>query len=742
MDSIDAGRSTMVKAPSSSGKTLLSLYLAKKMKDAGKVTIYLSPNKPLCNEFALFAYTQDLHFAIGTEDFFSLEDMAKADIIICTPPILTKMLLCTTEYDTRNNLIKRVGAVILDELPNSIKSHNEIMPFVMFLLASVNWQTLILSATLPEELRSIILSLFPRINYLEPRDAIRPTDLKIFRMGDKLTEVPTSTLYTPALLNKPQAELSETASRLPISVDEFKRLYDKAKKTFNNFESLTREPTLISPTGRLNGKGLTEFAIQYRQTERKNNKKWDPEREEHLQSIFLENTPTSDELYDLMKKLSRHARLPAMFFHNNKERLNTYHSEITNIIASEEASNEKKRPTKVAHFDERDMLPGDEVGFKEWVSPFGNMGDEELAEIFKHRVDRSRAEGSRAIKLGYRGNSVKKSSWFTGIHYGVGIHHHDIDAPVRDAVESGLRYGYLKVVLCDYTMALGLNMPIKTVVFVGGKDEKIPPEDFVQAAGRAGRWGQDQCGNVMFTGHSAEQVKNIWAPLTKQDTCTFPISESMLLAICTGPGVIKSQLKEWVKYSVPQWNWMPETCQQMLARKVVSIRQWGLITTDFKITPEGEIALSLMDDGDISCKVGYIFSKFGSKLKASIKEKRDFLYVFSHFLANWRVTLEKGHTLTTDPNLPRISEETKQIMREIQEDVAKTFGSGLTPTEKIISLYVVYPNLNSFTSRGYSESQLRSLMAHFLQKMKPFQRQARLPFGDEVLKSYPEFDRF
>ena len=723
MDSIDANHCTMVKAPSSSGKTLLSLYLVKRTRVVTKkVTLYVAPNKPLCNEFSLFVVKQKLNFAIGTEDFFSWKDMVKADVIICTPPILLKLLYMT---DPHFNLLESVGAVIFDELPNTLKSHNEILPFILMVASSMKWQCLTLSATLNKELKSILTTLFPNIDYLEPQDAIRSVDLIIRNMdGKELKEIPTASLYTSALLDSDDA--LNRASKLPITLSEFKALHSQVDATNPNYAQwMSNVP---SSKGMVNGIGLCDFALKYNQHMKSKDPNWDADRETRLNQLFIKKEPTAKELFMLTRRLGKKNGLPVMFFHSNKAKLEKYHKEVSDIVLKlvEKGTTSKKIPK----FQEKDMLPDDNVGFQKWVNPFGYLGQEELAEIFKHKSSHGK------LRLGFRGRQVQNSSYYPGIQQGIGIHHHDVEKPVRDAVESGLRMGYLRVVFCDYTMALGLNMPVKTVVFIGGDEEPIDPDDFVQASGRAGRWGLDTSGSVVFVGHSASQVKNIWNASSQSASCSFPISKALLLAIITGPKIFKSFLPQWLSYSIPQWNWTPEKAKKQIVVKYMKLKSIGAVNENNEIGLRGELCLAMQDEGDISFVFGYILSKFQDEFAQVIKTPKDFLFVCSHLLKPWRVRLEDGPTLAS----VKIAEETRALMKTILEDVSRTFGGQMiVPTDKITSLYVEYPDLTKFKS--FSNSALKSYVAHFMSKMENIQRKAKLPFGDAVIEQYNKLNK-
>ncbi|OAA54092.1 dead deah box DNA helicase [Niveomyces insectorum RCEF 264] len=67
----------------------------------------------------------------------------------------------------------------------------------------------------------------------------------------------------------------------------------------------------------------------------------------------------------------------------------------------------------------------------------------------------------------------------------------------RQTAELSLRKGYITVVVAIGTMALGINMPYKTVIF-SGNSTFLNASNYRQASGRAGRRGFDILGNVVF----------------------------------------------------------------------------------------------------------------------------------------------------------------------------------------------------------------------------------------------------
>ncbi len=75
------------------------------------------------------------------------------------------------------------------------------------------------------------------------------------------------------------------------------------------------------------------------------------------------------------------------------------------------------------------------------------------------------------------------------LELGVAVHHASLPRPFQRAVELLLRDQVLKVTIASPTLAQGLNLSATTLLFhsIFRSGEVIPPEEFVNVAGRAGR---------------------------------------------------------------------------------------------------------------------------------------------------------------------------------------------------------------------------------------------------------------
>lgn len=99
---------------------------------------------------------------------------------------------------------------------------------------------------------------------------------------------------------------------------------------------------------------------------------------------------------------------------------------------------------------------------------------------------------------------------------GIGIHHAGITPVLREMIEICFSKGYVKLLLATETFAVGINMPTKTVIFTdvlkydGSGLRMLYSHEYTQMAGRAGRRGIDNVGNIF-------QLTNLFKNLETQD---------------------------------------------------------------------------------------------------------------------------------------------------------------------------------------------------------------------------------
>ena len=119
--------------------------------------------------------------------------------------------------------------------------------------------------------------------------------------------------------------------------------------------------------------------------------------------------------------------------------------------------------------------------------------------------------------------------WLEGLERGVAAHHAGLLPAFKEVVEELFQKKLVKVVFATETLALGINMPARTVVleklekFNGEARVPLTPGEYTQLTGRAGRRGID------VEGHSLIQWANNLDPQTVASLAsrrTYPLNSS------------------------------------------------------------------------------------------------------------------------------------------------------------------------------------------------------------------------
>jgi superfamily II RNA helicase len=123
---------------------------------------------------------------------------------------------------------------------------------------------------------------------------------------------------------------------------------------------------------------------------------------------------------------------------------------------------------------------------------------------------------------------------------GIGMHHAGMMPILREIVEILFARGSIKMLFCTTSVAIGLNLPVKTCIFTdvckhdGDHLTILQGHEYVQAAGRSGRLGIDTVGNVIHLNNLFRNVdytsyKNMLKGKPQILTSKFKISYNLLL---------------------------------------------------------------------------------------------------------------------------------------------------------------------------------------------------------------------
>ncbi len=147
----------------------------------------------------------------------------------------------------------------------------------------------------------------------------------------------------------------------------------------------------------------------------------------------------------------------------------------------------------------------------------------QIAEVIDHRC--GDLEDSDLAVLGYY-------EWREALLRGIASHHAGLLPVFRHTVEELFTAGLIRAVFATETLALGINMPARTVVlerlvkYNGEQHLPLTPGEYTQLTGRAGRRGIDIEGHAVVLWHPGEETTEPTEVAGLASTRTFPLRSS------------------------------------------------------------------------------------------------------------------------------------------------------------------------------------------------------------------------
>ena len=147
----------------------------------------------------------------------------------------------------------------------------------------------------------------------------------------------------------------------------------------------------------------------------------------------------------------------------------------------------------------------------------------QIAEVIDERC--GGLEDSDLAVLGYY-------EWREALLRGIAAHHAGLLPVFRHTVEELFTAGLIRAVFATETLALGINMPARTVVlerlvkYNGEQHLPLTPGEYTQLTGRAGRRGIDVEGHAVVLWHPGEETTQPAEVAGLASTRTFPLRSS------------------------------------------------------------------------------------------------------------------------------------------------------------------------------------------------------------------------
>ncbi|HEY3003609.1 MAG TPA: helicase-related protein, partial [Kribbellaceae bacterium] len=151
--------------------------------------------------------------------------------------------------------------------------------------------------------------------------------------------------------------------------------------------------------------------------------------------------------------------------------------------------------------------------------------------------------------------------WAEGLSRGIAAHHAGMLAAFKECVEELFARGLIKVVFATETLALGINMPARTVVLEklskwnGETHADITPGEYTQLTGRAGRRGIDVEGHAVVLwqpGFDPRAVAGLASTRTYPLRSSFTPSYNMAVNLVRQVG--RSRARDMLELSFAQFQ--------------------------------------------------------------------------------------------------------------------------------------------------------------------------------------------
>ncbi|EDO07738.1 DEAD/DEAH box helicase family protein [Babesia bovis T2Bo] len=610
LDTVDNRESSLVVAPTSTGKTYICYYAMEqglRLDDEG-IVIYVSPNNALALQvkyeitarFSSKNYSSPSCAAVLSATFLDNFHDPKwncAQILVTVPSILEQLLVAMRSSEL--GYIKRIEYLIFDEI--HCISDEEIGPFMERIIHLSAAPFMALSATVGNPLEfhawltkvertrrnsatakvhyiyfderysdlklecysnrhlvplnpatclsyhNVLRTGFPRDCYLRPRDLFVLSRCTDYVMGSRCSDMaylsPAEYFRNTPLITKRQyrywlqtyiTEFARQVQESVITADDFQKIMD-CLKSLN---------VSVSPGDAAAADEPEDHYFRLYPLLKPMDPVVDCPGNDAPISVQSRDYLDPAEVITLLNTLEQTKRLPCLAFTfdrnhmehvlvsvtqllkrrqwekyygtpeatawtnaENKRRVDHYQMLMRQYEAEKKmrgASREQKEEQgiggKVEEFIE---LPKEPVDVAEDYDPEFNYYNRKIYVNYTEEVENFIKVAAASIS-----NRKQVDTFVEALRRGIGIHHEGLPHKFTMLTETLYRMGFLKVLFSGRSLAFGINVPCKSVIFMGDNYE-LTPLMYKQMSGRCGRRGFDLSGHVVFWGLPMKRIRQL-----------------------------------------------------------------------------------------------------------------------------------------------------------------------------------------------------------------------------------------
>lgn len=142
------------------------------------------------------------------------------------------------------------------------------------------------------------------------------------------------------------------------------------------------------------------------------------------------------------------------------------------------------------------------------------------------------------------------------LNYKIGVHHAGLSDEVRALMEWLFEIGEINVLVATTTIAQGMNFPVGAVVMASHSYPytEMPPEDFWNIAGRAGRVGQDSIGIIALVAKDNADIEKLKTSINKQTVALNSSLIEMVTEAMKSTNKMNIEDLKKIVYQQPTWS--------------------------------------------------------------------------------------------------------------------------------------------------------------------------------------------